>query len=150
MEKIQTMSERVHDSMSARHLALWLYGIPAAIAGLLAFAGIYGVTSYAVSLRTQEIGIRMALGARVQDVLAMVFRQGLRFLLIGMLLGLIGGVVLGRVLAHIPQMLYGVRPGDPVTFLAVVLLLTAAALAACYLPARRAARIDPMVALRHE
>lgn len=150
MEKIQTMSERVHDSMSARHLALWLYGVPAVIAGLLAFAGIYGVTSYVVSQRTQEIGIRMALGARVQDVLTMVFRQGLRFILIGLALGLIGGVILGRVLASLPQMLYGVSPSDPATFLAVTFLLTTAALAACYLPARRAARIDPMAALRHE
>jgi predicted lysophospholipase L1 biosynthesis ABC-type transport system permease subunit len=150
MEKIQTMSERVHDSMSARRLALWLYGVPAVIAGLLAFAGIYGVTSYAVSQRTQEIGIRMALGARVQDVLTMVFRQGLRFILIGLALGLMGGVILGRVLASLPQMLYGVSPSDPATFLAVAFLLTTAALAACYLPARRAARIDPMAALRHE
>ncbi len=150
LEKIQTMSERLHDSMSARRLALWLYGVPAVIAGLLAFAGIYGVTSYAVSQRTQEIGIRMALGARVQDVLTMVLRQGLRFILIGLALGLIGGAVLGRVLASLPQMLYGVSPSDPATFLAVAFLLTTAALAACYLPARRAARIDPMAALRHE
>jgi predicted permease len=150
VEKIQTMSERVHDSMSARRLALWLYGVPAVIAGLLAFAGIYGVTSYAVSQRTQEIGIRMALGACVQDVVTMVLRQGLRLLLIGLALGLIGGAILGRVLASLPQMLYRVSPYDPATFLAVGFLLTTAALTACYLPARRAARIDPMVALRHE
>jgi predicted lysophospholipase L1 biosynthesis ABC-type transport system permease subunit len=150
LERIQTMSERLHDSLSARRLALWLYGVPAVIAGLLAFAGIYGVTSYAVSQRTQEIGIRMALGARVQDVLTMVLRQGLRFILTGLALGLLGGLVLGRVLASMPQMLYGVSPADPATFLAVAFLLTTAALAACYLPARRAARIDPMVALRYE
>ncbi len=150
MERIQSMSERLHDSLSPRRLALWLYGVPAVIAGLLAFAGIYGVTSYAVSQRTQEIGIRMALGARVPDVLTMVLRQGLRFILMGLALGLSGGLILGRVLASMPQMLYGVSPIDPVTFLAVAFLLTTAALAACYLPARRAARIDPMVALRYE
>jgi len=80
----------------------------------------------------------------------MVLRQGLRFILIGLALGVIGGVILGRVLASLPQMLYGVSPTDPATFLAVAFLLTTAALAACYLPARRAARIDPMAALRHE
>jgi putative ABC transport system permease protein len=150
MENIQTMSERVHDSMSSRRLAMWLYGVPAAIAGLLAFAGIYGVTSYAVSQRTQEIGIRMAMGARAADVLVMVLWQGLRFILIGLALGLAGGMILGRVFARIPHMLYDVSPSDPGTLLAVTFLLATAALAACYLPARRAARIDPMVALRHE
>jgi ABC-type antimicrobial peptide transport system permease subunit len=103
-----------------------------------------------VSQRTQEIGIRMAMGARAADVLVMVLWQGLRFILIGLALGLAGGMILGRVFARIPHMLYDVSPSDPGTLLAVTFLLATAALAACYLPARRAARIDPMVALRHE
>lgn len=150
IENVQRMSERVRESTWPRRLALWLYGLPAAVAGLLAFAGIYGVTSYAVSQRTQEIGIRMALGAGAPNVLSMVIRQGSRLIVVGLALGLGGGFVLSRLLASIPGMLHDVGPTDPVTFVLVVFLLATAALTACYLPARRAAKVDPMVALRHE
>lgn len=150
IENVQTMSERMHESTWPRRLALWLYGLPAVVAGILAFAGIYGVTSYAVSQRTQEIGIRIALGARMPDVLSLVIGQGFRLILMGLVLGVAGGFVLSRLLASVPGMLHNVGPTDPVTFIFVVPLLAIAASAACYLPARRAAKIDPMVALRYE
>ena len=150
VEKIQTMSERIDESMSARRLALWLYGVPAIIAAILALTGIYGVTSYAVSQRVQEIGIRMALGASTAGVLRTVAGQGFRLVLIGMGVGLIGALVLGRVLGSVQYMLYNVNPIDPLTLISVLLLLIGTAFIACYLPARRAAKIDPMEALRYE
>jgi putative ABC transport system permease protein len=150
VEEIQTMSERINESMSGRRLALWLYGVPALIAAVLALTGIYGVTSYAVSRRTQEIGIRMALGASMAGVLITVVGQGLRLVLIGMGIGLIGALALGRVLGSMQYMLYEVSPTDPVTLGGVLFLLLGAAFMACYIPARRAAKIDPMEALRYE
>ena len=150
VENIQTMSARVDESMSGRRLALWLYGIPAAIATALALTGIYGVTSYAVSRRTQEIGIRMALGASATGVLKTVVGQGLRLVLIGGGIGLAGAFALGRVLGSVQHMLHNVNPTDPVTLGGALLLLLGSALVACYIPARRAARIDPMEALRYE
>jgi len=119
-------------------------------AALMAFAGIYTVTSYAVSQRTQEIGIRMALGASVGDVLRMVINQGLRLIVVGLGVGIIGAFVLSRLLASIPNMLYDVSPTDPVTLVGVSLLLVGAAFLACYIPARRATKIDPIEALRYE
>jgi putative ABC transport system permease protein len=105
------------------------------------------VMSYSVSRRTQEIGIRVALGARRKDVLMLVVRQGLLLALTGSASGIVGALLLSRVIA---SQLYGVSPTDPLTFVAVSILLTAVALAACYIPARRAMRVDPMVALRYE
>jgi predicted permease len=150
IEHVQTMSQRVHRSVWGRRLNLWLYGIPAAAAVIMASAGIYGVISYSVSRRTREIGIRMALGARVPDVIKMVIGQGLRLILVGLGIGSIGAFALGRLLASMPNMLYSVSPTDPATFIVVPLLLTGIAVTACWIPARRATRIDPMTALRYE
>ncbi|MCU0913816.1 MAG: ABC transporter permease [Planctomycetes bacterium] len=144
---VRTMVQLVRRSMVLRLIYSWMFTAFGAIAALMACAGIYGVVSYWVGQRTQEIGIRVALGARVPDVIRMVVVQGVRLVGIGLGLGLIGALALSRLLAGT---LYGVRPTDPLTFAGVGLLLIAAGTLACYVPARRAARIDPMVALRYE
>jgi ABC-type antimicrobial peptide transport system permease subunit len=114
---------------------------------LLAVSGLLGVIAYSVSQRTREIGIRVALGAQRSDVQAMVVRQGMKLVVIGILVGLAGAVAATRLLRNL---LFGVSPIDPVTFALVPILLSVVALLACYIPARRAAKVDPMVALRYE
>jgi len=150
IQSVQTMSQRIAASLWLRSLAAWLFGIPAVGAAVMACAGLYGVISYSVSRRVQEIGIRMALGAGRPEVIRMVTRQTLRLILVGLGFGLVGGFILSRLFASLPGMLYQVSPNDPVTLTVVVLLLAGVAFLACWLPARRAARIDPMAALRCE
>jgi putative ABC transport system permease protein len=150
VQDIRTMTERIKASMWVRSLSAWLFGIPAVAAALMAFGGIYGVLSYSVSRRVPEIGIRMTLGASRREVIRMVTGQAFRLILVGLAFGVAGGFILGHLLTSLSGALYQVSPNDPVTFLGVILLLTAVALLACYLPARRAARVDPMVALRYE
>jgi predicted permease len=139
--------ERVTDSIAQRRFATGLLGAFAGIALLLAVLGIYGVMSYLVTQRTREFGIRMALGAKAGDLLQMVVRQGMRFVLIGLALGVIGSLALSRVLTGF---LFGVRATDPMTFVVVSVLLAIVGGLACWLPARRAAKVDPMMALRSE
>jgi len=145
--RIMTMDGLLSDSVSPRRFSAALIGIFAALALLLAAVGIYGVMSYTVSQRTQEIGVRMALGAQVDHVRGMILGQTLKLTLLGVGIGLAGSFVVVRFLA---SLLFGVGTYDPITFLGVALLLTAVALAASYIPARRAMRVDPIVALRYE
>ncbi len=144
---IKTMPQRVRASMFLRFIFSWMFAAFGVIAAIMAFAGIYGVVSYWVSQRTQEIGIRVALGARVPDVIRMVLGQGVRLIGLGLGLGMVGAFALSRLLAGT---LYNISPTDPLTFAGVPLLLITAGVLACYLPARRAAKTDPMVALRYE
>jgi len=144
---VLTMDGLIANSMSPRRFVAALISVFAALALVLAAVGIYGVMSYAVSQRTQEIGIRMALGAQLGDVQAMILRQSLTLTLVGVALGLAGSFVLVRFLS---SLLFGVGAYDALTFLSVALLLVIVALAASYVPARRAVRVDPIVALRCE
>jgi putative ABC transport system permease protein len=145
--QIQTMVQARLESTPQTNFDALLLGIFAAFALLLAAVGIFGVMSYTVRQRTHEIGIRMALGAQKADVLWLVLGQGLRLALTGVAAGIVGALGLARFLS---SLLYGVKPDDPLTFIAVPILLAATAALACYIPARRAAKVDPMVALRHE
>jgi ABC-type antimicrobial peptide transport system permease subunit len=147
---IHTMQELVSGSMGRQRFPMLLLVAFAILALLLAFVGTYGVISYATTRRAHEIGIRMALGAVKRDVLRMVIGQGLRVALAGIVIGVAAALMVTRLLSSFSHLLYGVGASDPVTFSAVSLMLTAVAVLACYIPARRAARLDPMIALRHE
>lgn len=143
----RTMTEVIAESLAANRFAMVLLAAFAALATLLASVGIYGVISYIVSQRTHEIGIRMALGAKQRDVIGMMLSQAGRMALLGVAIGLIAGLGLMRLMS---SLLFGVSAHDPITFSAVALLLVIVALLACYVPARRASTVDPMVALRYE
>ena len=145
--RTQTVEDLLRTSVAPRKFNMFLLGIFAGVALVLAAVGLYGVMSYSVSWRTQEIGIRMALGAKRSDVLRMVVRQGMMMALIGVALGLVGAFSMSRVLVGL---LYGVSPTDPLTFTGVSIVLMAVALLACLVPARRATRVDPIIALRTE
>ncbi|HEY4839617.1 MAG TPA: FtsX-like permease family protein, partial [Candidatus Acidoferrales bacterium] len=144
---VQTMDEVVSNSFAARRLSMILLGIFAAFALLLACVGIYGVISYLVGQRTHEIGVRVALGAQRNDVMRLIIGHGAKMALIGVTIGLIGALALTRLMSN---QLFGVSAHDPLTFAAVAILLVFVSVAACYIPARRAIRVDPMIALRHD
>jgi putative ABC transport system permease protein len=141
---VRTMDDVVMSSLGTRRVSMQLFTVFAIAALLLAAIGIYGVMAYSVTQRTQEIGIRMALGAQKSDVLALVIRQGMTLTLIGVIVGLAGAFALTRVIGNL---LFGVTATDPATFLWIPLLLAAVSFFACYIPARRAARLNPLTAL---
>ena len=147
---VQVMQQALSQSLSSQRFPMILLGVFAGLALLLASVGIYGVISYSVVRRVHEIGIRMALGAERRDVFGMVIGQGLRLALAGVAIGAATALILARILSSFSHLLYGVGASDPVTFLIVSVLLTGVALLACYIPARRAMRVDPMVALHYE
>ncbi|HEX7288480.1 MAG TPA: ABC transporter permease [Candidatus Angelobacter sp.] len=144
---VETMNEIIRTSIAGERFLTLVLGVFAAAGLLLGAIGTYGVLSYTVSQRTHEMGVRMALGANASDILRLVLGRGARLVGLGVALGLAGALLLARLLA---SKLYGITAGDPTTFLLVSLVLVAVALAACYLPARRATRVDPVIALRYE
>ena len=144
---VRTETEQIDRSLFQERMIARLSGFFGALSLLLACVGLYGLLSYEVSRKTREIGVRSALGARPSDVWRLIVRQGVGLSAVGAVLGILGALSVTRYLA---SLLYGVRPFDPLTFLSVALLLGLVALAACYIPARRASRVDPMVALRYE
>jgi ABC-type antimicrobial peptide transport system permease subunit len=141
------MEKVVGVSVGSRRFSTYLFTLFSFLALILATVGIYGVTSYTVAQGTREIGIRMAIGARPMDVMKFVLGAGMRQVLVGAGIGIAGALLLTRFLA---SLLYGLTAYDPVTFAAVLVVLAGVALAACYIPARRAMRVDPMIALRYE
>jgi putative ABC transport system permease protein len=144
---IRTMEQVIDASVAQPRFTATLLMIFAAIALVLASIGIYGVMSYSVTERTKEFGILMAVGAQQRDVLKMVLGQGLKVALVGVAVGLLAAILLTRVLVN---QLYGMSATDPLTFVGVSLLLLMVALVACYVPALRATKVDPIIALRHE
>jgi ABC-type antimicrobial peptide transport system permease subunit len=142
-----TMEERISESLSARRFAMILFTVFAALALILSSVGIYGVISYLVGQRTHEIGVRIALGARRRDVLSLILSQGAKLTLSGIAIGVAASLALTKLMAG---MLYAVSVYDPLTFFGVAMILSFVALAACYIPTRRAMRVDPIVALRCE
>jgi putative ABC transport system permease protein len=147
VSNVSALDKLVSNSVAQQQFSMTLLGVFAAVALALSAVGIYGVLSYAVTQRVHEIGIRMALGAGRRDVLRLVVGQGMRLAAAGVGIGLVGALALTRLMS---TMLFGVSATDPLTFGSIALLLVVIALLACWIPARRAARVDPMIALRYE
>jgi len=150
LSNIKTQLEQADEALAMERMFAKLLSLFGLVAQALAAIGLYGVMAYSVSQRTQEIGIRMALGANRANVLRMMLRQGMILTVIGIAVGLIAAYVLTRYLESLTSMLFGVQPRDPVTFLVIGVLLALVALIACLVPARRATKVDPLVALRYE
>jgi putative ABC transport system permease protein len=147
ISNVRTMEEVVSDSVASRRLNMVLLGIFAAVAAALAAVGIYGVMSYTVAQRTHEVGIRIALGARPSDILKLLVGHAALLAVIGAGIGLVGAFALTRLMS---SLLYGISPTDPVTFAIITLVIILIALIASLIPARRALKVDPIVALRQE
>jgi putative ABC transport system permease protein len=147
LNNVATMNQLISRSMTSERTLMFLITTFAALALVLAAIGIYGVLSFWVNQRTREIGIRLALGADQKNILGVVLREGINLTVIGLVMGMPLALGLTNLL---PDVLYGVGRHDPVTFVAIALLLGGVAMLACYIPARRAAKVDPMVALRYE
>jgi predicted permease len=145
--EMMTMEQRLANSTAVRRNGMLLFGLFAAVALIIAAIGIYGVISYSVGQRTREIGIRMALGAERRDVLKLVLKQGLKLIFAGLTIGLIASLALTRLMKNL---LFEVSATDPPTFVAIALILNIVALLACWIPARRATKVDPLVALRND
>jgi predicted lysophospholipase L1 biosynthesis ABC-type transport system permease subunit len=145
--RVRTMDEVLSKSLAQRRFALELLGIFAGVAVSLASIGIYGVMAYTFSQRTNEIGIRMALGAKRMDILQMALGEGIKLIVIGVASGIIGSVILTR---YLNSMLFEVKSVDPLTFVGISLLLATVALLACWIPAHKASRVEPLTALRYE
>ncbi len=144
---VKTMRQHLGLALLPARLAGTILGVFGFVALILATSGMYGVMVHTVAQRTREVGIRLALGAQTSDVIRLIVRQGMKLVLIGLMIGVAGALALSRVMT---SLLYGTKATDPLTFLAVSLLLAIVALLACYLPARRATRIEPLEALRYE
>jgi putative ABC transport system permease protein len=147
LSDVRTMDERIGRSLSSRRFSMVLLALFAGLALTLAAIGIYGIVAYTVTERTHEIGVRVALGAQRRDVMAMVVGQGMTMTIVGTAIGVAASAALSRLMS---SLLFGVSAVDPATFVAIPLLLIAVALAACYVPARRAMRVDPLQTLRSE
>ncbi|HKE57182.1 MAG TPA: FtsX-like permease family protein, partial [Pyrinomonadaceae bacterium] len=145
VQSVRTLESMIANSLRQQRFTALMLSIFAGVATFLAAAGLYGVISYSVTQRTRELGIRVALGAQISSVMRLVLRQAMTFVLIGEVVGLVGAFALSRLFSGL---VFGVTPTDALTFATVTVLLTVVALMACYLPARRATKVDPLVAIR--
>jgi putative ABC transport system permease protein len=147
LQRVSTLDTVVSNSIRRQRFVSVVLSVFAGVALILALAGVYGVISYSVAQRTKELGIRVALGAQVSDVLRLVLKQGMTYVLLGEVVGIVGALALTRLLGGL---LFGVTPTDALTFVLVAVSVFLVALGACYVPARRATKVDPLKSLRYE